>query len=369
MLSRITCNVCNVGYSSYIRFSRVARLAIKPFGFKKKFSTYPKHEPVVPESTNLKLPYVCFFGIIGYYYYNCKQEEIAKKELAEKEKEYLQLKEKNKQETQQAVKSAEFDIIQKLYNIFNSKQYVPYNEIAILIKEYLCYELNHLLIIGEKLTKTDKKILDSIIVKLFEMYNLVKDQKIFNFLNNSEVFVSFGLTSSEYDKITSCTKDDKMDQYRITAKSIYELDICKHFFKTIYFMNKQYEFMPDYIIIYILDRYLFWSLNLEKGLKFIDIENSLFFKKYEFAYIILDDFINTNVSFRRNAPHIIQIMKKKDFGSNKKYIDTIKQYFLTYLEFWFSFNIDKNKTACRLNYFYYTVFYEYNKNKNKNEKI
>ena len=97
MLSRIT---SNVGYSSYIRFSRVARLAIKPFSFKKPFSTYPypKHEPAVPESENLKLPYVCFFGIIGYYYYNCKQEEIAKKELAEKEKEYLQLKEKTKKE-------------------------------------------------------------------------------------------------------------------------------------------------------------------------------------------------------------------------------------------------------------------------------
>jgi len=314
---------------------------IKPYLFRSNICSiaFNKHKPYINKNINKNknkksLYLLGLFGIasLKHYCYNDEKrlkEENSKKIIFEKE-----LKTDN---------NPKFKIILKLYNLINSKKNIDITEIQELIKKYLCFELNYLFINRIKLSPNDQLKLDSIIDRLINIYDYIKYDIMFYFdIINKKIYFSFGIT------------DNMMQKYKETSKYIFENINTTEFFTTLYFLNKKYTFMPEYIIIYILDKYLYWSLNynFEKDVLLLD--------KYKFAYLILYDFINTNVINKEISKSKI-ILQKKYLGENSKYIDMKKEPINTdNLYLYFSFNIDANQDKHRLNYFYYTLFYIYN---------
>lgn len=322
---------------------------IQSFIFKPQLNIQNQNPPI--KIRNL------FFGsiIFGCFFTNEQNNKIlqANRDLINKTRfNKISIEEKKLE-----IIKAKFNIIKKIYDIFNGQQVYPSKDILCLIRNYLLFELNHLFIDRTKFNNGDLYKLDSIIDSLTTIYNYIKNDITFIFNINNIIYINDSYNITTYFGLQNNKNNNK---YTKAAKYIYEYIKCSNFFLKLYFLNKKYQFMPDYIIICILDQYLYWALNKEEDILFLNINYDKFYAKYKFAYLILHDFTNINIigtNFKKNELCIL-FCKQKYFDSPKQFISGIKKYYSNEINMQFIFVYNKNPNN-RLNYFYYNVFYKY----------
>lgn len=292
---------------------------------------------------------------LGYDYTTTHQALWKKDEDKDKDKE-KKLINFQKSPTLEDPKIAESRIISQLYDLYNGKNISVPTEIIEMIKKYFIYEINYLMVDKSKIIeKKDIRYYNDIIDTLLKIYNLIKKKKMYMLDPVENLIIDIGwphgpnIKSREWFLYNPNSKEFNEYEELNFCYYIYKLIHCKHFFTKLYYLNKKYNIIPDYIIIYVLDKYLKYSFSLETGSNNVELFN----KKYGFAIDILIDFVNSK---KYKSIHDGQ----SDCGMLRFHLDndegaSICMYFR-----------NKPDNYYRLNSFYYYVFttclnkYKYN---------
>ena len=224
---------------------------------------------------------VLIVGILVYNHYYYEQDKINK--LKNKTQEIIKnIKNENIQFKLEKLDILYFNkshVIQTLYNFYNGKNIQTPIEFINIIKQYYFNKLNYLLYNIELFETKDRIIFNNLKDKLLKIYNYIKNDEIFNFNLIKLSHIELLILNFSY----LCSNEKQ--------KFIFETIGSDDFFTNLYYLNKKYEILTNYIVIYILINYLEYSLNQELN---TNINLTFLNKKYGFAIDIIKDFISSN---------------------------------------------------------------------------
>ena len=269
----------------------------------------------------------------NYYFYD-KQKQI--NEIKDKKQEIItNIKHDNEKFKIQKLDILNFNkskVLETLYIAFNGKNIETPIECIKILKHYYLHKFSYLLYNTELLEPKDRIIFDNLKNKLLI---------IFNHINN--YMPTDLILGKQFSNITFINIYLLNVGYYLGSnhqKFIYENINSDDFFTKLYYLNKKYEILSNYIVMLILINYLDYSLNEELN---TDINPTFLKKKYSFAIDFIKDLISNNT--------------KPDYDIN---IDNSKFYrnYFGYSNYLANNDIHMNKyTYARLSYLFYLIFY------------